>query len=350
MARLLGLGLLAALFFSSTFVLNRAMSLQGGHWAWAAILRYAWMLLFLIAGFVATGRGALLRRVLREYRANWLYWTLTGTLGFGVFYTGITAASAWAPGWVVATTWQLTILATPLVLLAFGRRVPMRGVLFALLIFAGVLLVNVEQAASGGGRGLLLGILPVLVAAFAYPLGMQMVWEARRSATLRVEGEATPDVATHRLLRTDADVAVLDQPFARVLLLVLGSAPWWVGLWAVVQPPPPTPGQWASTALVALLSGVVATTLFMQARHLAGTPYELAAVDSTQAGEVLFALGGEVLLLGGALPGLLGIAGVVLTIGGLALYLLAQGQGGGASRTLRAPRGAVDLRWYTLSG
>jgi len=40
MPRLLGFGLLAAALFSVTFVLNRSMSLSGGHWAWSAALRY----------------------------------------------------------------------------------------------------------------------------------------------------------------------------------------------------------------------------------------------------------------------------------------------------------------------
>jgi len=44
------IGVLAALFFSSTFVLNRAMSLDGGHWVWSAGLRYFWMLGFLFIG------------------------------------------------------------------------------------------------------------------------------------------------------------------------------------------------------------------------------------------------------------------------------------------------------------
>ena len=41
MARLLSIGLLAAFFFSSTFVLNRAMSLGGGHWVWSVYTPYA---------------------------------------------------------------------------------------------------------------------------------------------------------------------------------------------------------------------------------------------------------------------------------------------------------------------
>ncbi|MGL4649994.1 MAG: multidrug resistance efflux transporter family protein, partial [Caldilineaceae bacterium] len=277
--------------------------------------------------------------------AHWPFWTLAGGLGFGVFYTGITVAASWAPGWVVATTWQVTILMTPLVLLAFGRRVPVRGVLFALLIFVGILLVNAEQFASGGAtrESLLLGVLPVLVAAVAYPAGMQLVWEAR----IRSGESAQPP--THARWIPQVDVLVLDQPFARVLLLVLGSLPWWVALWAIVRPPPPSADQWFNTALVALLSGIVATVLFMQARHLAHSPYELAAVDSTQAAEVLFSLVGEVLLLGGMLPGRLGLIGIAATIGGLVLYLLAQGQGGRGARSVRPPRGFVDMRWYQLS-
>ena len=34
MLRLMLLGLAAGMFFSATFILNRAMSLEGGHWYW----------------------------------------------------------------------------------------------------------------------------------------------------------------------------------------------------------------------------------------------------------------------------------------------------------------------------
>ena len=61
-------------------------------------------------------------------------------------------------------------------------------------------------------------------------------------------------------------------------------------------------GQVLNTSLVALLSGLVATTLFLLARHQAHTSSELAAVDATQSSEVIFALLGEMLFLGTALP------------------------------------------------
>ena len=50
MIRLMLTGLAAGLFFSSTFVLNRAMSLEGGHWYWSAALRYFYMVILLGGG------------------------------------------------------------------------------------------------------------------------------------------------------------------------------------------------------------------------------------------------------------------------------------------------------------
>jgi drug/metabolite transporter (DMT)-like permease len=321
MTRLLVTGVLAALFFSSTFVLNRAMSLEGGHWVWTASLRYAFTLLILVLGFVGSGRGRILRAVWRTYRDHWLFWTVAGSVGFGIFYSGVSYASAYAPGWVIATTWQTTILATAVVLALFGRNVPLRGVAFTLLIFAGIVLVNVESAANSPVQDILRGVAPVLIAAFAYPLGMQMVWEARTAGTGRLATGAPSRFARWMpAIREE----VVDQPFARVLLLVLGSLPFWIVLVAVMQPPPPAQGQLVNTFLVALLSGVVATVLFMQARHWAHTSYELAAVDSTQSTEVIWSLLGEVLLLGAALPGIWGVAGVCMTLVGLVLFLFAQ--------------------------
>lgn len=79
-----------------------------------------------------------------------------------------------------------------------------------------------------------------------------------------------------------------------------------------------------SAALVALLSGVIATTIFLYARHLSSRPYEIAAVDATQSMEVIFSLAGEIILLNGAAPGTLGIAGIALTVTGLIAYIAMQ--------------------------
>ncbi|MBI9081346.1 MAG: multidrug resistance efflux transporter family protein [Pseudodesulfovibrio sp.] len=309
MLRIILIGVLASLFFSSTFVLNRAMSLEGGHWVWSASLRYFWMLAILGCWLVVTGRGRLGLDTLRLFRKHYLFWILAGSVGFGVFYALITFSSVYAPGWVVAATWQTTILATPLVLLAFGRKVGLRALALTLLIFAGVVLVNMEQASGAKLSVVLMGALPVLVAAFAYPFGNQLVWEARQG-----ENRFIPSI----------DHPAMDDSVCRVLLLTLGSLPLWVLLILIISPPLPSTGQVVQTGIVALCSGVIATSLFLYARHMAKSSAELAAVDSTQSMEVVFSLAGEALLLGHVMPGFFGWGGIVLSMLGLILYIAMQ--------------------------
>lgn len=301
-------GILAALFFSSTFILNRAMSLEGGHWVWSASLRYLWMLLFLGTGLSILRRKLLLDS-LRIYREHLAFWTLAGSVGFGVFYTLITFSSTYAPGWVIAATWQTTILATPIVLLGFGKKIPLRAIMLTLIIFAGVLLVNIESFEESSLTQVLLGAIPVFVAAFAYPFGNQLVWEARNGGGRYIPGLDSP---------------AMDDPFCRVLLLTLGSLPLWIVLLLVTDPPSPSTSQLLNTAFVAVFSGIAATSLFLYARHKARSAAELAAADCTQSMEVVFSLGGEVIFLGGALPGMLGWAGILLTMIGLVLYIRVQ--------------------------
>lgn len=320
MLRLISLGLLAAFFFSSTFVLNRAMSLDGGHWVWTACLRYGWTLLFLGAWLLVTGKVAALRATLALYRAHWRFWTIAGAIGCGIFYAPLCYCSTLAPGWATASTWQCTIVATPLVLRVFGKKAPLKGVLFTLLIFLGVACVNAELALratteSGGmgeaWRALALGAAPVLLAAFAYPFGNQLVWEARSGRVSWLPRIDSPLMADSKAL---------------VLLLSLGSAPFWLALAAFSSPPPPSSGQLLNTALVALFSGVIATSVFLAARRRAHSAHQLMAVDATQAAETLFTLLGELLLLHAALPGALGWGGVLVATVGLLLYVTRRGE------------------------
>lgn len=309
MLRIILVGTLAALFFSSTFVLNRAMSLEGGHWVWSASLRYFWMILFLGIWLAVTGKTRLGLDALKLFRKHWMFWVLSGSVGFGVFYALITFSSVFTPGWVVAATWQLTILATPLVLFGFGRRVPLKAILLTLIIFVGVILVNVEQASTASLSDTLWGALPVLVAAFAYPFGNQLVWEARQGEHRRIPAINHP---------------AMDDSICRVLLLTLGSLPLWAILIGVTAPPLPSFGQISQTAIVAVCSGVIATSLFLYARHTAQSTAELAAADCTQSMEVIFSLAGEAVLLGHVMPGALGWTGIVLTMLGLVLYVKVQ--------------------------
>lgn len=264
------------------------------------------MLIFLIVILLVRDGKKALSDVKDIFLKHWLFWIIAGSIGFGVFYSLITFSSQYAAGWIVATTWQTTILATPIVIALFGRKVPRSGLVFTAIIFLGIILVNIEHAALTSVREVLFSALPVLVAAFAYPIGNQLVWESHMGHHPRLPHIQHP---------------ILDNAFARVLLLTLGSLPFWVGLLLFTSPPPPSTDQLISTALVALLSGVIATTLFLYARHLSHQPYEVAAVDSTQSLEVVFSLIGEIIFLGGTLPGWVGFAGILLTILGLVAYI-----------------------------
>ena len=74
---------------------------------------------------------------------------------------------------------------------------------------------------------------------------------------------------------------------------------------------------------VALFSGVVATLLFFEATNLVkDNPKQLAVVEATQAGEVLFTLLGGILFLRDALPGPVGFLGVGIVVLGMILNCL----------------------------
>jgi drug/metabolite transporter (DMT)-like permease len=305
MARLILIGLLAGFFFSATFVLNRIMSLSGGHWVWSASLRYAYMILLLTAWLLVFRGSAALARTLGLFFKHLVFWVATGSIGYGAFYALICFSADYAPGWIVATTWQFTIIATLVVLTAFGRRFARRIWLFSTIVFAGVFLVNISQAGSIDPTELVKGALPVLAAAFCYPIGNQLVWEAK------VGHDRLPDISAPEM----------EHPFAKVLLMSLGSVPFWCLVIAVAAPPPPAGRQMVNTALVALFSGVIATSLFLFARNESKTGSQLAAVDATQSSEVIFALVGEMLIIGAAPPNALGLLGIVVTGVGLALFV-----------------------------
>ncbi len=311
-AFLIAAGLLSALFFSSTFILNRVMSLEGGHWVWSASLRYGFMILFLSFLVVLLQGRSAPGRLLRFFSAHWQFWTLSGTIGFGCFYSLICFSADHVPGWVVATTWQLTIIASLVVLLCFGRSFPKRIWLFSGIIFFGVLMVNLSQVRMASVQELLLGGLPVLIAAFCYPTGNQLVWEAKNGGNRYL-----PDIGS----------PLLENPFNKVLLLSLGSVPFWLLLLAVNMPPPPSSGQLINTALVALFSGIIATSLFLFARNKSTRASELAAVDATQSSEVIFAMAGEMVVLGASFPNSLALCGIVLVFAGLTLFIRFQDNG-----------------------
>ena len=365
MVKLILLGLLAGAFFSSTFILNEMMSSAGGHWFWSASLRYLFMWLIITVLITMQHGFGRIKELSAIFFQHWRFWCLTGSIGFGVFYTGICYAGDHVAGWVVAATFMFTVVTSLLVLVAFGQRFDKKFIIYALLVFIGVVMVNVSEGLSASALAdtipmadmLLYGALPALVAAFSYPIGNQLVWQVSHNSRKHSAEQQqardnfllndpnigmNTDAHTQRIV-TEAPVLAIDrQPasrlqnliaripaiettllqnaFNKVWLMTLGSLPFWLLLGLIIRPEQPAPTQLFNTLLVALLAGVAATSIFLYAREQAVTSSEVAGVDSTQASEVIFALIGGMLLLNNALPSTLGLVGIGLIMLGLILF------------------------------
>lgn len=348
MIKLILLGLIAGAFFSSTFVLNELMSVAGGDWFWSASLRYVFML-GLLSVLIAVRHGSTrLAQLWQVFVCHWRFWCVTGGIGFGLFYAGICFAADHAAGWVVASTFMFTVVASLFVLMAFGQRFKRQVIAYALMIFSGVVMANISEAmhaSSGLAQSssmtavLLWGALPALIAAFSYPIGNQLVWQASHNAKLfntkasHTHGDDTPTATPAQQISSSAatqlgwlrfiptiETDLLGDAFNKVWLMTLGSLPFWLLVGLIRQPDLPSSSQVFNTFLVALLSGVVATSVFLFARERATSSQEVAGVDATQASEVIFALIGGVLLLGTPLPSVIGWLGIALIMLGLVLF------------------------------
>ena len=312
MIQIVLLGLVASAFFSATFILNRAMSLSGGHWVWASSLRFVHMFFLLIILLVITKGINHLGKTVSVLVKNIKFWLLAGGIGFGIFYSMLCFAADHAPGWVIAGTWQFTIIATPIVLFFFKEKVPYQGVFFSILIFIGILFIQFyEEESELVGRYILFGVIPVVIAAFAYPIGNQLLNHAKHG--------------NHRSI-PHIDSPVLHHAPTCVLLMTMGSIPFWIILLVVSTPPPPLNSQIIHTGIVAVSSGIVATSIFYKARNATTSPYVISAVDATQSGEIVFSLVGEIVFLNGVLPGLTGGVGIIIVVVGIVGYSMRSAQ------------------------
>lgn len=290
MKKALPLGILASLFFAFTFIFNRSMDLAGGYWIWSASLGYLFSLPIL---YLLVRRGGGLGVVLDQIRARPGQWLLWSTVGFGLFYLPLTMASVYGESWFVAATWQLTIVAGILLTPLFGKPIPVKNLLFSVVIISGVLLLQGAQFASLGGEGVVIVLALILLAAFSYPLGNRKMMSC-----------CPPSMTTVQ----------------RVFGMTLCSTPFWLlcsgAAW--VAHGPPSGGQAVQSLIVAIFSGVIATLLFFEATNLVRSdPKKLAVVEATQAGEVVFTLLGGILFLGDALPSPAGLAGIAIVIAGM---------------------------------
>lgn len=283
-------GILSSIFFAATFVLNSSMNLSGGNWMWSAALRYLFMFVIL---FVILWRQKRVKRIFSIIKENPLQWFLWSTIGFGLFYLPLTFASNFGESWLVAGCWQLTIIAGILLTPLFGKPIPRKSLMLSGIIVIGVGFIQLEHATTIGPKQLLLSILPIVIAAFSYPLGNRKM-----------------------MLLCGGKISTLERVFG----MTLCSLPFWFIVSAIAYSNSglPSNSQFIQSLIVAVFSGVIATILFFQATELVKHhPGQLALVEATQAGEVIFSIIGEVFLLGGSLPGTMGLIGLILIISGM---------------------------------
>ena len=289
------LGIAGSFFFAFTFILNRSMNLGGGDWMWSAALRYLFTLP-MVGILILPGGG--IRKVWTEIRKKPAAWLLWSTVGFGMFYAPLTLASAYGESWLVASCWQMTIVAGVLLTPLFGKPIPVKNLLLSLLILLGIFMIQVPNLENVRGGQTAEALIPIVIAAFSYPLGnrkMMEVCENRLSTLQRVFG-----------------MTLCSMPF---WLLLSAAAYERVGL--------PSRGQALQSVMVALFSGVVATVLFFRATDLVRHDQKkLALIEATQCGEVLFTLLGGVLILGDSAPAAIGFAGIFLIAAGMVLNSL----------------------------
>jgi len=319
-----GLALCAALFFTMTYVLNRSLVAGGGYWAWAVILRYLITLPLLAIALPWQGGLGELPKELKRYPRSWLLWS---TVGFVLFGLPLTWAANSGPSWLVAGSFQTTVLAGPLlspfIYRDARRRLAWRSVAIGVLILIGVFALQWGHAQGRLSVGDWLAIAAVVFSAFAYPLGNRML-------LLHLEHSGTPIGATQRVF----GMTLCSWP----LWLLLAVAAWcWIG--------PPGLREVLLAGGVALSSGVIATVLFFRATDMVRSePTALAAVEAMQAAELLFATVIGASFLGEAWPHGFSAMGALMIVMGIALFGWVSGRSAAGHaeevRVLRTDRGA----------
>lgn len=221
------------------------------------------------------------------------------TVGFGLFYAPLTFATIYAPGWLVASTFQLNIVAGSL-LVPFvnssNRVIPIQSVLISLVIIVGVILTQMEHAEVVPLKGFILTIIPMIIASISYPLGNRKMMQL-------VDGALNP--------------------IQRTLGMTIASLPFWImlAIFGAFTYDAPSESQMLQTLVVAITSGVIATILFFFATDMVRHDnHKLAGVEATSSAEIIFALLGELILLGAIFPSFMSIIGIILVISGIILH------------------------------
>lgn len=299
------LGIVASFFFAFTFILNQQMNISGGSWLWSSSLRYIFMLPILFIIMIIKNQ---LVDILKDIIQKPIQWVLWSTVGFGLFYAPLSFASAYGASWLVAGTWQITIIAGALMSPLFYKKIetktgnykvrnkiPRKSLLMSTLILLGIFLMHFVEAEHLLSLRTFLGLIPVMLAAFAYPLGNRKMIE----------------LCDNKF-----------STFQRVFGMTLCSMPFWIviSISGILSVGLPSKGQIIQSLIVAVFSGIIATILFFKATDIVSSDtHKLAVVESTQAGEVIFTLLGGVFIFQDKSPTLVGFIGLLLVVVGMIL-------------------------------
>lgn len=296
--------LIAIVCFSSTYIINRLVSLGDADWRWNASLRHFIILFILGILLLAQKKVGYVLSIIAKNPWKWLLWS---TVGFGFFYAFLTYGSFYGESWLAVGVWQITIIAgtlmTPLFFhqetqpdgstIQVRNKIPKVALCFSLVILAGVFLLQLSQAKAISFRQSLQCIIPITIAAFSYILGNRKTMELTQDSLTATQ---------------------------RVFAMTLCSLPFWLLLSAsaLLDQRYPTWQQTQQVAIVAVFSGCIATSLFFKATTLVrDNPKQLSVIESTVAGEIPVTLFFGVAMGISSWPDFLGFLGLIIIIIGM---------------------------------
>ena len=177
----------------------------------------------------------------------------------------------------------------------FHKRIPIKNLGISGFILIGVFLLQVHNIADLDIKITLMTLIPILAGAVSYPLGNRKIMEASGDQLSTIQ---------------------------RTYGMTLCSLPFWfiLSVFGLVNAGVPSVSQTVQSLCVAVFSGVIATLLFFKATDLVKSNHkQLAVIESTQSGEVIFTLLGGIWLLGDSRPDALGIIGISFIVFGMIL-------------------------------
>lgn len=296
-------GIIASFFLSSTFLINSLIAESGGHWAWTANLRTFFLIPILAIVLLVNKKLHPLVQAIISKPKIFIKW---GIIGFGILYSFVALASLFAPGWMIAASFQMNIvfgiLLAPFIYKDHRRKIPKQAVLLSLLILIGVLVMQFEKADGlGNSSEIAISFVLVLIGAIVWPLGNRKLMVVLEENNLQLNA------------------------VQRVLGMSIGSIPLLIVLAIIgyAQSGLPTISQCQASLYSAFFSGFLGGVAFYHATQMVHkNPIAIAAIEATQALEIIFTLLGEMILLGTSFPGTYGQIGMLIVLTGLILHFV----------------------------